>query len=124
VRHPNWSGYASESAADAAAEDRIGAYAVEPPTPEEDAALSLELARENADADADADAAHRALAEADRPGAVLTRVCDGVRSYGHATGLTTQEITGLVGVVLKAIEGFYTERLIQRSRADQRKHAS
>jgi hypothetical protein len=62
--------------------------------------------------------------EADRPGAVLTRVCDGVRSYGHATGLTTQEITGLVGVVLKAIEGFYTERLIQRSRADQRKHAS
>lgn len=89
------------------------------PTPEEDAALSLELARENADADA----AHRALAEADRPGAVLTRVCDGVRSYGHATGLTTQEITGLVGVVLKAIEGFYTERLIQRSRADQRRHA-
>ena len=49
MRQPNWSGYASESAADAAAEDRIGAYTVEPPIPEEDAALSLELARENAE---------------------------------------------------------------------------
>jgi hypothetical protein len=49
VRQPNWSGYASESAADFAAEDRIGAYTVEDPTPEEGAALSLELARENAE---------------------------------------------------------------------------
>ena len=49
MRHPNWSGYASESAAEFAAEDRIGAYTVEDPTPEEGAALSLELARENAE---------------------------------------------------------------------------
>jgi hypothetical protein len=62
MRQPNWSGYASESAADFAAEDRIGAYTVEEPTPEEDAALSLELARENADADA----AHQAARDRDR----------------------------------------------------------
>lgn len=34
MRHPNWSGYPSESAADFAREDQEGAALVEPPTPE------------------------------------------------------------------------------------------